>query len=194
MRTYLLIVIFLFFSKSVWAVNDSIVKPQVRNSPILIANLLMANNNYVKCTYGQPLKKGREVFGSLVPFGKLWRTGANEATEITFTNDIVIGGTSLEAGTYTLFTIPDQDNWTIIINSELGQWGDFTYDDSKNIVVFQVPVLKNHEIYEGFTIQFDEKTAGFDMNLLWDSTKIQIPVQFADKKPTSTKKKKKRKS
>lgn len=193
MKTYLLIVVFLFFSKSLWAVNDSIVKPQVRNSPILIANLLMANNTYVKCTYGQPLKKGREVFGSLVPYGKLWRTGANEATEVTFTTDVIIGDTPLEAGTYTLFTIPNQENWTIILNSVLGQWGDFTYDASKNILVFEVPVIKNQEIYEGFTIQFDEKTAGFDMNLLWDSTKIQIPVQLADKKPTSMKKKKKRK-
>ncbi len=105
--------------------NDSIVKPQVRNSPIVIANLKTTENNYVKCTYGQPLKKGREIFGNIVPLGKLWRTGANEATEITFTTNIQIGDTQLPAGTYTLFSIPNKEKWTIILNSELGQWGDY---------------------------------------------------------------------
>lgn len=119
----------LFFLNSPFAFaeisNDSIVKPQVRNSPIVIANLKTTENNYVKCTYGQPLKKGREIFGNLVPYGKLWRTGANEATEITFTTNIQIGETQLPAGTYTLFTVPNKEKWTIILNSELGQWGDF---------------------------------------------------------------------
>ena len=111
--------LFLFINFSTFAsINDSIVKPQVRNSPIVIANLKTAENNYVKCTYGQPLKKGRIIFGELIPYGKLWRTGANEATEVTFTTNIKIGETSLPAGTYTLFSIPDKDKWTILLNSE----------------------------------------------------------------------------
>lgn len=113
MKTYLSIAVFLFLSINALAVNDSLVKPQIRSSPIVIANLLMANNNYIKCTYGQPTKKGREVFGALVPFGKLWRTGANEATEITFTSDILMGGLPVSAGTYTLFTVPNKESWTI---------------------------------------------------------------------------------
>lgn len=154
----------------------------------------MANNQYVKCTYGQPTKKGREVFGYLVPFGKLWRTGANEATEITFTADVVIAGLPLPAGTYTLFTIPDKESWTIIINSQLGQWGDFNYDSTKDILAFKIPVTRNTEIYEGFTIQFEDKINAFDMNLLWDSTKIQIPVQLADTKNAILKKKRKKRT
>ena len=136
--------------------NDSIIKPQVRNSPIVIANLKTTENNYIKCTYGQPLKKGREIFGNLVPYGKLWRTGANEATEITFTTNIQIGETALQAGTYTLFSIPNKDKWTIILNSELGQWGDFAFDASKNILTYEATVSSNTNVYEGFTIQFED--------------------------------------
>lgn len=76
----------------------------------------------------------------------------------------------------------------------LGQWGDFTYDSTKNIVAFQVPVLKNTDVYEGFTIQLEDKIAGFDLNLLWDSTKIQIPAQLVNTKPVITKKKKKKRN
>jgi len=194
MKTYLLIFVFLLASRSSFAVNDSIVKPQVRSSPIVIANLLTSENNYVKCTYGQPLKKGREVFGSLVPLGKLWRTGANEATEITFTTDVLIGSNTLAAGTYTLFSIPNKDKWTIIFNSVLGQWGDFTYDSTKNVLVHQAPVAKNDDIYEGFTIQFEDKSGGFDMNLLWDNVKVQVPIQIAGNKKLTSNKKKKKKS
>ncbi len=201
MKSYAFGLVFLFISVNSWALfikNDSIVKPQVRNSPIVIANLKTAENNYVKCTYGQPLKKGREIFGNLVPFGKLWRTGANEATEVTFTTNIKIGETSLPAGTYTLFSIPDKENWTIILNSELGQWGDFTYNAANNVLTYLVPVSKNSDIYEGFTIQFEDQSGestlgGFIMNLLWDTTKISVPIQVIGEieKPNRKKKKKK---
>lgn len=173
--------------------NDSIVKPQVRNSPIVIANLKTTENNYVKCTYGQPLKKGREIFGNLVPYGKLWRTGANEATEVTFTTNIQIGETQLPAGTYTLFSIPNKEKWTIILNSELGQWGDFDYDASKNVLTYEASVSTNTDIYEGFTIQFEDVTNGFNMLLLWDTIKVSIPIQkIGEIEKPSKKKKKKR--
>ena len=172
--------------------NDSIIKPQVRNSPIVIANLKTTENNYIKCTYGQPLKKGREIFGNLVPYGKLWRTGANEATEITFTTNIQIGETALQAGTYTLFSIPNKDKWTIILNSELGQWGDFAYDASKNILIYDAKVNSNSDIYEGFTIQFEEVKNGFNMLLLWDNVKVTVPIQKIGDLNNTLKKKKRR--
>ena len=192
MKTYLFGLLFLFVNVCSFASNDSIVKPQVRNSPIVIANLLTAENHYVKCTYGQPLKKGREIFGNLVPYGKLWRTGANEATEITFTSNIMVGENALPAGTYTLFSIPNKESWTIIFNSVLGQWGDFTYDSTKNVLRYQVPVLKNIDIYEGFTVQFEDKTRGFDMLLLWDDVKIAVPIQVIGEIAQSNKKKSKK--
>lgn len=185
-------ILFLFISISSFAVNDSIVKPQVRNSPIVIANLKTAENNYVKCTYGQPLKKGRIIFGELVPYGKLWRTGANEATEITFTTNIQIGENTLPAGTYTLFSIPDKEKWTIILNSELGQWGDFTYNALNNVLTYEASISKNTDIYEGFTIQFEDKNGGFNMYLLWDDIKVNVPIQIIGEIKQARKKKKKR--
>jgi hypothetical protein len=88
---------------------------------------MTAETKNVKVTYGQPSKKGRVIFGDLVPYGEVWRTGANEATEITFSSDVVISGKTIKAGTYTLFTIPQKNTWTIILNSELKQWGSYGY-------------------------------------------------------------------
>jgi hypothetical protein len=203
MKSYSIGLLFLFISLFSSAKNhfikidgtpsDSIVKPQVRNSPIVIANLKTAENNYVKCTYGQPLKKGRVVFGELVPYGKIWRTGANEATEITFTTNIKIGETSLPAGTYTLFSIPDKDKWTIILNSVLGQWGDFTYDATYNVLTFEAQISTNSDIYEGFTMQFEDQTGGFDMNLLWDNIKVNVPIKVIGEIGKTSKKKKRKK-
>lgn len=189
--------VFLLFSPifaSAKILNDSIVKPQVRNSPIVIANLKTTENNYVKCTYGQPLKKGREIFGNLVPYGKLWRTGANEATEITFTTNIQIGDTQLQSGTYTFFSIPNKEKWTIILNSELGQWGDFAYDANKNVLTYEAEVSANSDIYEGFTIQFEDVTNGFNMLLLWDNVKVTVPIKKISEIEKPTKKKKKRRN
>lgn len=187
--------VFLLFSPifvSAKILNDSIIKPQVRSSPIVIANLKTTENNYVKCTYGQPLKKGREIFGNLVPYGKLWRTGANEATEITFTTNIKIGETQLQAGTYTLFSIPNKEKWTIILNSELGQWGDYDFDATKNILTYEAQSSINSDIYEGFTIQFEDITNGINMYLLWDNIKVTIPIQKIGELSSESKKKKKK--
>lgn len=185
--------LFLFLIQSAYCRNDSIVKPQVRYSPVQIANLKTSENNYVKCTYGQPLKKGRTVFGGIVPFGKLWRTGANEATEITFTSHVKIGEKYISAGTYSLFSIPDKNSWKIILNSVLGQWGDFTYDSTKNILEIDVPVQKNKNIYEGFTISFEDKTGGYDMLLMWDDVKVVVPIQIIQEIPIEKSNKKKTK-
>lgn len=182
-----------FINISSYAVNDSIVKPQVRNSPIVIANLKTTENNYVKCTYGQPLKKGRVIFGNLVPYGKLWRTGANEASEVTLTSNFKIGNTALSAGTYTLFTIPNEEKWTVILNSELGQWGDFEYNENKNVLTYEADVSENTDIYEGFTIQFEDITGGFNMLLLWDKVKVTIPIiKIGELEQTRKKKNRKR--
>src|SRR5690606_27838717 len=93
-----------------------------RPSPLAIVTARY-KDSYLKITYSQPHKKGREIFGELVPYGKVWRTGANEATEITISKAIQVNGTLLKAGTYTLFTIPNKAQWTIIINQGVGLWG-----------------------------------------------------------------------
>ena len=154
-----------------------IAPPKPRPSPMAVA-LYKEENIYIKVTYCQPSRKGRDIFTEIAPYGKLWRTGANEATEITLTKDVKLVGKLLKAGTYTLFSIPNPTQWTLILNSELGQWGDYKYDETKNILTFEAPALQNHEIFESFTIQITETPAGADMALLWDWVKVVLPFAF----------------
>lgn len=172
--------------------SDSVVRPQLRTSQIVISSL-NTENCYVKVTYGQPLKRGRTVFGGIVPFDKIWRTGANEATEITFTKNVVFGKQNVNAGTYTMFTVPNKNKWRIILNSELGQWGETKYDSTKNITSFEIDVNNNNAIiYEGFTISVTEQDKLMFVDLLWDKTSIKIPVSLQLVAEESSKKKKRR--
>jgi hypothetical protein len=166
-------------AKAVSAVEqDSVIVPQVRKSPMAVAKF-KSNDMYIKVVYGQPYKRGRVIFGELEPYGKVWRTGANEATEITVTKDFRIGGKLLKAGTYTLFTIPNEDKWTVIINSELGQWGAYKYTPERDLVSFEVPVTKSEYFYEAFTIEFKDLRNGAEMELLWGDLRIAFPLEFS---------------
>jgi hypothetical protein len=158
--------------------TDSVVVPQVRKSPMAIAKY-KSENTYIKVVYSQPFKRGREIFGELEPYGQVWRTGANEATEITTTRDIRFGGKELKAGTYTIFTIPNKDKWTVIINRELGQWGAYKYEKEKDLFSFDVPVTTSPIIYEAFTIDFQEAQGGVDMTMLWDTIRVAVPIKFS---------------
>lgn len=131
----------------------------------------------VKVTYGRPYKKGREVFGGLEKYGKVWRTGADEATEITFAGDGTFGGQPVKAGTYTLFTIPGQNEWTVILNSQLGQWGAYEYEKhkAKDVLQVKVPVIKLSSPVEQLTIRFE----GDNMIIEWDTTQVAVPVVVA---------------
>ena len=128
----------------------------------------------IKVSYGRPYKKGREVFGGLEKYGKVWRTGADEATEITFAKDGTFGGQPVKAGTYTLFTIPEKDQWTIILNSQLGQWGAYEYDKhkAKDVLQIKVPVKSLSAPVEQLTIRFDQG----NMLIEWDTTQVAVPV------------------
>src|SRR5579871_7074782 len=108
----------------------------------------------ITVTYGRPYKKGREIFGKLEPYGKVYRCGADEATQITFNKDVTFGGKPVKAGTYTLCAIPNADKWTVILNSKLGQWGAFSYDKYKDqdVVHVDVPVKNLSTPVEQLTI------------------------------------------
>lgn len=150
---------------------------QPRPSPVAIASLRF-KTTYIKITYGQPHKNGRAIFGALVPLGQLWRTGANEATEMTITKDITINSVLLKAGTYSLFTIPDKDKWTIIINADLGMWGSYNYNAKQDVVRFDVPVQTSAEVFEAFTIQLEQTNDMANLLIQWDKTKVSIPIKF----------------
>jgi hypothetical protein len=133
----------------------------------------------VKVTYGQPLKRGRVIFGDLVPYGKVWRTGANEATEITFKKNVSIAGKEIKAGTYTLFTIPQKDKWTIILNSELKQWGSYDYDKikAKNVLTTEVKV-NSIKMLEKLTYSFTDNANGTILNIGWDEVQVSLPIKM----------------
>lgn len=173
---------FAFFSLSLFSQAQEEIKPRV--SPLAITSARY-KNTYLKITYGQPQKNGRVIFGGLVPYSKVWRTGANEATEMTITNDIKINNTLLKAGTYSMFTIPEKDKWTIIFNSDLGQWGDYNYNAKMDVLRFDVPtaVISDNLVYEPFTIRITQKTDTAELSLLWDHTQVNIPIQFIEPKP-----------
>jgi Protein of unknown function (DUF2911) len=124
------------------------------------------------------MKRGREIFGKVVPYGKVWRTGANEATEITTTKNITLNGFLLKAGTYSLFTVPDQDKWTIVVNSELGLWGSYNHNPKLDVLRFDVPVQAADRVYEAFTIELESRNESADLKLLWDKVKVVVPVKF----------------
>lgn len=152
--------------------------PVRRKSPVAITKIQHAGT-YIKIVYGQPYKNGRNIFGELIPYGEVWRTGANEATEIITTKDIKFAGQLLPAGTYALFTIPGKDTWTIILNSELGQWGAFEYNSGRDIMRVDLPATKTEQVTEAFTIQFGEVTSGSTKILMkWDQTVVRIPISF----------------
>lgn len=130
----------------------------------------------ISVRYGRPYKKGRVIFGGLEPYGKVYRCGADSATTITFDKDASVGGKPLRAGTYTLFVIPNEQNWTIILNSQLGQWGAFDYDKykDKDILQVDVPVKKLDNIVEQLTISLPPSA----MVIEWDNVQVSVPVSF----------------
>ena len=156
---------------------QEVVKP--RKSPLAIVTMKY-EDTYVKVTYSQPHKRGRKIFGELVKYGEVWRTGANEAAEITLTGDLIIQTKTLKAGTYSLFTIPNESEWTIIFNKQLGQWGAYNYHEPSDILRITIPTQDTKDvIYESFTISFEQKNEIADMLLIWDKTKVAIPIRFA---------------
>ena len=157
------------------------IKPRV--SPLAFATARY-KDAYLKITYSQPDKNNKEVFGSAVPYGEVWKTGDHEATEITVTRDVVLNGIILKAGTYSIFTIPNKETWTIIINSDLGLWGSYNYNQKNDLFRFDVPVQSTDgTIYERFTIEADQRNDKAQISLLWDKTKVSFPVQFNEPKP-----------
>lgn len=156
-------------------ISQEAVKP--RASPLAVI-AMRYKDSYVKITYSQPHKRGRKIFGDLVPYGQVWRTGANEATEITITHDILFNATVLKAGTYSLFTIPDKIKWTIILNKEVGLWGSYNYNPKLDILRFDVPIEKINAPYEAFTMTFYQKNDQAILNLWWDDVKVSIPLKF----------------
>ena len=129
----------------------------------------------VRIIYGRPQLKGRSM-EELAPTGKVWRTGANEAPEITFYKDVKFGGKDVKAGTYSLFTIPGADEWTVILNKNLNQWGSYFYDEASDVARVTVPNGSDAASLEEFSIAFKDVNGGAQLVMGWDKTRVAVPI------------------
>jgi hypothetical protein len=131
----------------------------------------------MELTYSRPGVKGRKVFGDLVPFGKVWRTGANSATTITFTDEVSIGGTKIPAGKYGILTIPDKKEWTIIITKQLDVTSPAAYKQDQDLVRVTAETMKTDADVETFTMQFaNVKPTTCELQLSWERTMVALPI------------------
>jgi hypothetical protein len=139
----------------------------------------------ISVEYGRPAVKGRKVFGELVPFGQVWRAGANEATKITFGQEVLFGGQKVKKGTYALYVVPQEKEWKIILNRGVNNWGAYTYDAKEDVATTIVPVKMMNEKMERFTINFEDITDE-KLNLVfeWDKTRADVPVEILNVEET----------
>jgi len=154
--------------------DAQLLMPQSSSSQTLIQEFGMGK---VSVKYSRPNIKGRSISADLAPYGEVWRTGANDATVITFTDAVTLEGNPVSAGEYALFTIPGKDEWTIILNKESKQWGAYSYKQTEDVLRFKVKTAKLKDKVETFTITFnDVTTSTARLDLIWG--KIRVPVNI----------------
>ncbi len=129
----------------------------------------------VKVQYGRPKVSGRDIFGELIPYGKVWRTGADEATTISFSKDATFAGQKVKSGTYALFTIPAEEGWKVVLNSEPKQWGAYKHDPSKDVLTAAITAEK-HDNTEELTFA----AAGDKLQMMWADVVVSMPVAAAE--------------
>jgi len=142
--------------------------------------VLFRNQNkepVARVLYSRPQKNNRKVFDSLVPFGEVWRTGANEATELTLYSDMMVGDKIVEAGTYTLYTIPQENEWTVILNKSTNIWGAYDYHVEEDLVRIKVPVKKSKTTIEALSMAFAPTEDGAKLQIGWDDRYIEVPFK-----------------
>ena len=146
--------------------NYPILKIQNKATEPLVARIL----------YSRPQKQGRKVFGELVEYGKVWRLGANEATEIEFYKDVKIGGKKVPKGRYTLYAIAGENVWTMILNKDTDTWGAFKYDSKKDVLRTDVVVQKTDEVVESMSMFFEKSANGISLIIAWEQVKATLPI------------------
>jgi len=132
------------------------------------------SNKLIKIVYSRPQLKNRSL-EKLAPNGEVWRTGANEAAELTLYIPMMLGDTKVPAGTYTFYMIPNEKEWTAIINKDLNVWGSYFYKKENDVARLSIPVSKDKKSLEAFSIVFEESKDGLHMNLGWGNTRVVVP-------------------
>jgi hypothetical protein len=149
------------------------------NFPMLKLSGKASGEPFARVIYGRPQKNGRTLFGDIVQYNTIWRLGANEATEIEFFVPVKIDGKLVPKGRYTLYSIPNESNWTLILNTDNFSWGNFSYNAKKDLLRVQVPVIKTMDTTEAFTLYFEETNLGAGLIVLWEQVKVMLPISFS---------------
>lgn len=144
------------------------------NYPLLKMRGQTSTDPLARILYSRPQKKGRDIFGEEVKYNEVWRLGANEATELELFKNATIGGKKIPKGRYTVYCVPTESKWTIVLNKDNYTWGSFTYKQDKDVARIDVPVQKNTENVEALTMYFDNNA----LNIQWDVLKVAIPISF----------------
>ena len=155
---------------SYYPCNYPLLKAQQKNKEPLMSRVI----------YSRPHKAGRALFGDLIEYGKIWRLGANEATEIEFFVPVAIGQTKIKKGRYSLFAIPDSAKWTLIINRDTDTWGSFVYDVKKDVARIDLPLTKLNFVAEDFSIFFEPAQKGMNLVIVWDELMASLPIQISN--------------
>jgi Protein of unknown function (DUF2911) len=161
-----------FASVALLAQQDKASRP----SPPAKAECKLANGKTVTVDYSSPRAKGRKIFGGLVPYGQVWRAGANEATTFVTTTDMNVGGKAVPAGSYTIFAIPGEDKWTLVISKKTGEWGTAYPGAENDLARIDMKVSKTSAPVENFTIAFDKAGNGCTMRMEWENTRASVDV------------------
>ncbi len=185
-----LILACLLLSCSIFSFSQTTIKvPDIDKSPM---DMSYYPNNYpilkiqnkatepliARVIYSRPQKQGRTIFGELVEYGKVWRLGANEATEIEFYQDVKINGKKIPKGRYTLYAIVNETKWTLIVNKDTDIWGAFKYDPKKDVTRIDIPVQKTDELVEAMSMMFEKSASGINFIIEWEQIKISLPISI----------------
>jgi hypothetical protein len=149
---------------------------QGKPSPAASASCDLGGGKTIKTDYSSPRMKGRKIYGDLVPFGEVWRTGANEATTFVTSADVVVGGKTVPAGSYTMFTVPNADKWTLIINKKTGEWGIPYKYESDELARGDMQVSKLPASVENFNISYDKSGNGCTLHIDWETTRASVEI------------------
>ncbi len=149
---------------------------QRRPSPAASATCDLGGGKIIETNYSSPLMKGRKIYGDLVPFGQVWRAGANEATTFVPSSDVVVGGKTVPARSYTIFTIPAADKWALIINKKTGEWGIPYKYESDELARVDMKVSKLPAAVEDFTIAYDKSESGCTLRMDWETTRASVDI------------------
>jgi DUF2911 family protein len=147
-----------------------------RPSPAAKASCALADGKTITVDYSSPRAKGRKIFGGLVPYGEVWRAGANEATTFVTTTDLMVGGTHVPAGSYTIFAIPNKDKWSLVVSKKTGEWGTNYAGPSEDLARIDMKASTLPAAVENFTIAFDKTASGCTLRMDWETTRATVDI------------------